>query len=141
MQEDARWSLIADPDRELKGGVILSEWCALIVQDTDLAFASGANLATIITATAGIETYLRSEYGAGERETLHKLIDGSPIREDLKAELHRIRKYRNRWVHVSDPSEDKDLIVNFEKYDRELEDMAIAAVRALRRTIYENQWT
>lgn len=141
MNEDARWNLIAELDQELlRGGVILSEWCTFIVQDTDLAFALGANLATIITAVAGIETYLLSESNVGTRKTLQNLIDESSIQEDLKEELHRLRKYRNRWVHISNPWKDKDLLANPEKHHRDLEDMAVAAVRALRRTIYQNQW-
>ena len=141
MQEEARWRFIVELDEKLlKGGIVLSEWCTFIVRSTDLAFVSGAHLATIITAVAGIETYLRSEYEGGTRETLQRLIDKSSIAEELKAELQRLRKYRNSWVHVPAPWNDRELLNDPEKHDRELEDMAIVAVQVLRRTIYESQW-
>lgn len=57
LSEDAKWAFIAALDNELlKGGATMSEWCAFIVRDCDYAFVGGANLATVITATAAIET-------------------------------------------------------------------------------------
>ena len=143
MAEQDRWKFINDLDDELlKGGVILSEWCCFIIKDTDIAFVAGANLATIITAIAGIETHLRSEYGSDRRENLHQLIELSPLDGGLKGDLHNLRRYRHKWVHVSDPWDHQELLDQPKKYERELEDMAMAAVRALRRTIYDHhsQW-
>jgi hypothetical protein len=118
----------------------LSEWCLFIVRESDLAFVHGANLASILTAVSGIETYLRSEYSEKERSSLFALIDGSYIAEDLRSDLHKLRKYRNKWVHVNDPWGDQKLIDAPEESEKELEEMALFAVRALRRTIYDNQW-
>lgn len=56
----------------------MSECCALIVRDCDYAFFGGANLATVITATTAIETYLRSEFAGGKRIRLADLIDNAP---------------------------------------------------------------
>jgi hypothetical protein len=141
MNEEERWTFITALDDELlKGGVILSEWCSFIVRETDIAFVAGAHLAAIVTAMAGIETYSRSEYGADQRVSLYALIEHSPVEETLKRDIHALRKFRNRWVHVSDPQDDQDLLENSEKYERELEGMARDAIRSLRRTIYENQW-
>ena len=59
MNRDERWKYLAALDDELlKGGVILSEWCSFIVREADTAFAEGANLASILTAVSGIETYV-----------------------------------------------------------------------------------
>jgi hypothetical protein len=44
------------------------------------------------------------------------------------------------WVHVDSPWEDGELLEQCEAVESELEEMALFAVRALRRTIYENQW-
>ncbi|WP_122647810.1 hypothetical protein [Burkholderia pseudomallei] len=141
MNTDERWShLIALDEELLHGGVILSEWCSFIVRETDSAFVSGAHLATILTAVSGIETYLRSEYAVKSRDRLVDLIERSPISDDLKADLHELRKYRNRWVHVDDPWCDRSLIEKPEEMEGELERMAFFAARALRRTIYENPW-
>ena len=141
MTEDERWSHLAALDDELlKGGVILSEWCSLIVREADTAFANGAHLASILTAVSGIETYLRSEHSVTGKERLVELISQSEIEADLKADLHALRKYRNRWVHVDSPWEDENLLEHPEVVEGELEEMAFFAARALRRTIYENQW-
>jgi hypothetical protein len=141
MSSDDRWNHLVELDEELlKGGVILSEWCSFIVREADTAFAGGAYLASILVAVSGIETYLRSEYSTGKRERLVTLIDSSPIESMLKEDLHALRKYRNKWVHVDDPWNDGALLEKPEETENELEEMALFAVRALRRTIYENQW-
>lgn len=141
MNEDERWAHLAALDDELlKGGVILSEWCTFIVRDADTAFASGAHLAAILTAVSGIETYLRSEHSKTGRDRLVDLINSAEIDACLKTDLNALRKYRNKWVHVDSPWEDEELLEHPEAVENELEEMAFFAVRALRRTIYENQW-
>lgn len=141
MNEEERWNHLVDLDEELlKGGVILSEWCSFIVREADTAFARGAFLASILTAVSGIETYLRSEHGNNGKERLYDLINRASIEENLKKDLHTLRTYRNKWVHVNDPWNDEKLIESPEEFEKELEDMALFAARALRRTIYENQW-
>jgi hypothetical protein len=141
MTSDDRWDhLIALDEELLKGGVILSEWCSFIVREADTAFTSGAHLASILAAVSGVETYLRSEYSAGKRERLAALIHSSPIDTMLKQDIHTLRKYRNKWVHVDDPWSDGELLQKPVETENELEEMAFFAVRILRRTIYENQW-
>ncbi len=71
----------------LKGGIVLSEWCAFIVRECDYAFIAGANLATTITSLSGIETYLRSEYEQSNGTTLYTLIEQSPINDELGSGL------------------------------------------------------
>lgn len=141
MNREQRWShLVALDDELLKGGVILSEWCSFIVREADIAFAEGANLASILTAVSGIETYLRSEHAETGKERLVDLIGRASIDASLKADLNALRKYRNKWVHVDDPWNDSSLLERSEDTEDELERMALFAARALRRTIYENQW-
>jgi hypothetical protein len=141
MNQDQRWEYLIALDEELlKGGVILSEWCSFIVREADVAFANGAHLASILTAVAGIEAYLRSEHSQAAKERLVALINQSSLDSDLKTDLHALRKYRNRWVHVDDPWDAGSLLERPEETERELEEMALLATRALRRTIYENQW-
>ncbi|MBN1139101.1 MAG: hypothetical protein JXM73_21150, partial [Anaerolineae bacterium] len=105
MTEQQKWDFVNQLDEDLlKGGVILSEWSVFLIRDTDVAFTSGANLAALLTALAGIESHLKYEYGKKKRERLVDLVDRSPIEEDLRQDLHRLRRYRNQWVHVDDPS-------------------------------------
>lgn len=140
MNCDDRWALLLALDEELlKGDVILSEWCILIVNEADNAFAAGSYLASILTAVSGIETYLRTEYASGSDTRLVELIDNSGLPTDLKADLHRLRRYRNQWVHVKTPADDEDLLADRSPIDRELELMAQIAARTLRRTIYSAQ--
>ncbi len=141
MNEEVKWAFITALDDELlKGGATMSEWCAFIVRDCDYAFVGGANLATVITAIAAIETYLRAEYAGGKRIRLADLIDSAPIEPGLRDDIHKLRKYRNTWVHVATPEDDESILQNLEAYEEQLEEWAKLAQRTLRRTIYENQW-
>ena len=138
---EMRWDLLNALDDEfLKGGVIISEWCAFIVRSADAAFVAGAFLASILTAVAGIETYLRSEGSRGSRQTFAQLIDESGLRQPHIVELHVLRQYRNRWVHVNDPWDDSALLDNPEEHEEKLEEMALFASRLLRQTIYSHQF-
>ena len=141
MNREERWAQIVGLDEELlKGGVILSEWCSFIVRQADVAFANGAHLASILTAVSGIETYLRSEYSDTAKERLGVLINRATLDAGLKGDLQELRKYLNRWVHVDEPWNDAGPLDRPEDTEQELERMALFAARALRRTIYENQW-
>ena len=140
MTEDDRWQLIISlEETHLKGGVVLSEWCSFITRGADIAFAKGAFLASILTATAAIEAYLKSEYGDPQKphQNLASLIDQSTLDEAHKADLHRLRKCRNFWVHIKQPWEDAQILDQPEKYDTELEEMALFAAKLLRRTFFE----
>ena len=119
---------------------MLPEWCAFIVREADTAFVGGAHLASILTAVAGIETFLRSEANDGARRTFAELIDTVVIDPELKNDLHSLRRYRNKWVHVNDPWEDAALLSDPETMEAELEAMAFFAARQLRKTIYANPW-
>ena len=141
MTEDERWELLVRLDDEhLRGGVQLSEWCSLIVREADVAFVRDAQLASILTAVAGMETYLRAEMQRdGVGKNLAQLIDTADIEEDLRDDLHRLRRYRNRWVHVEAAWDDNEVLAHPERFEGALEDMAFFAARVLRRTIYSDQ--
>jgi len=141
MNEQERRHRITRMDEELpEGQVFLSGWCTFIVKETDTAFVRGAFLAAILTAVAGIETYLRAEYRANARKGLNDLINDAAIDEDLRQDLHTLRKYRNKWVHVNDPWNDDMLIQPPEELRDELERTAYFAVTTLRRMMYDHQW-
>lgn len=85
MNQDELWAqVIALDDELLKGGVILSEWCSFIVRDADVASASGAHLASILTAASGIEAHLRSEYSETGKDRLVELINRASIDAGLQ---------------------------------------------------------
>jgi hypothetical protein len=135
--EEGRWAYLVSMDDELLvGGVILSEWSVLIIRETDTAFVKGAHLAAILTAVSAIESHLRAEIG-GRRDRLATLIEQLPCSDELRADLHQLRRYRNTWVHV-DPDADEAPLEDPQSIDGELERMASFAVRVLRRTIYSN---
>lgn len=137
MEPNKRWDYLIALDSELlQGGVILPEWCSFIVQQADIAFVSGAHLASILTAVSAIETYLRAEHSVNGKERLVDLIDLLPIDLTLKNELHSLRKYRNSWVHVDDPWNDRSVIENPAVHEAELEQMAMHAAKLLRKVIY-----
>jgi hypothetical protein len=138
--DDRRSFLLALDDELLQGGALLPEWCALIVREADVAFAAGSYLASILAAVSAIETYLRAESGASSDMRLADLIDHSWLSPDLRSDLHHLRRYRNRWVHVKNPTDDGSLLEDPDPVTRELETMAHFGARALRRTIYSSQW-
>ena len=142
MTEEHRWELLSQLDEELlQGGVILSEWCTFLTKEAETTFAKGTFLATILTSLAAIETHLRAEEGTSSTRRLVDLIEKSGLEADLVQDLHTLRKYRNRWVHVSDPWDDQVLLENPAQAESELERMALLAVKSMLRTIYSSQWT
>lgn len=140
MSAAERWEWIVGLDEKiLKGCVVLPGWCTTIVKEADFAYAYSAHLPAILTAVAGIESYLRSEEPFRSRKTLSQLIDDAFVPQPLKLKLHALRKYRNKWVHVDDPWDDEELIDNTQKNDEELASMAQEAIILLRETIYSSQ--
>jgi hypothetical protein len=140
--EATRWALLRTwEDELLKGGVTLSEFSTFLVQDADLAFCAGADLAALLAAQAAMETHLRHEHRAVGGEGFAALIDRSGLPSDLTARLHEVRRYRNRWVHVADPDADSHLLAHPERNREELARMATAAMRALYEVIFLCQWT
>ncbi|HEV7892676.1 MAG TPA: hypothetical protein VGP08_18830 [Pyrinomonadaceae bacterium] len=144
MDSNDRQNYITKLDEELLvGGVMLSEWSTFLIRDADEAFCNRADLATILVSQAAIESHLRYEYvdnPATVKLGFYALIEQSPLSSSLKADMHKLRKYRNKWVHVNDPSEDTDLLERPEYYEKELEEMALLAIRVLREVIYQEQW-
>jgi hypothetical protein len=143
MTSEDKWEFITKLDDELLlGGVMLSEWSTFLIRDADEAFCAGAHLATILAAQAAMECHLRHEYSDTAQKNLgfFELIEKSSLPDDLRADLHTVRRYRNRWVHVHDPSSDDDLLQRPDYYDEELERMATFAIKAMRRVIYLDQF-
>lgn len=130
-------------DELLLGNVMLSEWSTFLARDAENAFESNADLATILMSQATIESHLRYEYFYGESRKLgfYDLIEESPIPAELREVLHKIRKYRNRWVHVNDPHDDQDLLDRPQYYENEVEEMAFVAITAMLKVIYLEQGT
>ena len=140
--EATRWALLRTwEDELLKGGVTLSEFSTFLVQDADLAFCAGADLAALLAAQAAMETHLRHEHGAERGEGFAALIDRSDLPSDLATRLHEVRRYRNGWVHVADPDADAHLLDQPERNREELARMATVAMRALYEVIFLYQWT
>ncbi|ALF56099.1 hypothetical protein ACX27_29815 [Nostoc piscinale CENA21] len=144
MNEQEKWNYINTLEEELLlGGVILSEWSTFLAKDAELAFCSGANLAAILAAQAAIESHLRYVYfdpvqtkGWG----LYHLIENAGLPNDLNNSLHKLRKYRNQWVHVEYPTQDDHLLEKPEYYEEELEEMAKLAIKSMLRVLYIDQF-
>lgn len=125
-------------DELLLGGVAFSEWCTFILKSVYDAFIGGADLATIITVTACIETYFITENSNDKGKNLAKLIEEADFLSDKeKVSLHKLRKYRNSWVHV-DRIDDSDLLINEQRYDKEVEEMSILSIRLLHIVLFSN---
>ena len=145
MTEKERERYLFNLDEELLlGSVLFSAWDHFLILDSDTAFIRGAHLAALITAMSGIETQLRFDHSEpGKNLRLAQLIDMSDLSADLKREIHELRRYRNRWVHVSD-TWDESLVKHMEHPETlsaEIEPWALRAVTALRKTFYWHQGT
>ena len=144
MTEEQKWDYINQLDEELLiGGVILSEWTTFLVKDAETAFCSGAYLASILASQAAIESHLRYDY-FNSTETkgwgFYDLIEKSNLKSELKTELHLLRKYRNKWVHVNDPSNDNELLERPEYYETELADFSKTTIKSMLKILYSNQF-
>jgi hypothetical protein len=144
MTEQEKWDYILALDEELlQGGVILSEWSTFLARDAETAFCSGAHLAAILAAQAAVECHLRYEYldpAEAKGWGLCRMLDSVPLPADLKDELHSLRRFRNRWVHVEQPAQDEHLLQRPEYHEVELEEIARLAIGSMLRVLYLEQW-
>jgi hypothetical protein len=143
MTEEEKWDYINQLDEELLlGGVILSEWTTFLAKDAETAFCSGAHLASILASQSAIESHLRHDYfnlADPKRWSFYDLIEKANLDSELKKELHNLRIYRNKWVHVNDPSNDNELIERPEYYETELEEFSKATIKIMLKILYINQ--
>lgn len=129
---------LAQEDELLLAGAAFSEWCTFISKSVYDAFVNGADLATIITAVTCIETFFKTEDPSNRQKNLSQLIDEAPnLSDEDKMQLHLLRKYRNGWVHA-DRLDDDEILKHEDKYQRELERMALLSVRLLLIVLFSN---
>lgn len=144
MDEQDRWDYINSLDEEmLKGGVMLSEWTSFLVRDAEIAFTANANLASVLACQAAIEAHLRFDWFPTmdtSKWGFYLLIENAPLDAELKCELHELRKFRNKWVHVKDPVDDQDLLERPEFHEENLSRVAIKSIKTMLKTIYTNQF-
>lgn len=142
MTEEQKEKYIEDLDDELlKGGVILSEWTIFQAKDAEIAFCSGAYLSSILSGQAAIESHLRFDHfneNNLKRLSFFDLINKSCLSEKLKEELHELRKFRNKLIHVNDPDEDHDLLSRPKYYENKLAEFAKVTMKNMLRTLYFN---
>lgn len=144
MDEAEKWDFINDLDEELLlGGVILSEWTTFLAKDAEIAFCAGANLSAILACQAAIESHLRFDlFDPVESKGwgFYKLIEKSSLNPDLRFELHELRKYRNKWVHVENPANDTTLLERPEYHEAELLEVAKKAIKTMLKTLYNSPY-
>jgi len=144
MTEEQKWDYINQLDRELlHGGVILSEWTTFLAKDAETAFCSGAYLASILASQAAIESHLRYDhFNLIETKcwSFFDLIEKANLGSELTKELHNLRKYRNKWVHVNDPANDNDLLERPDYHEKELADFSKVTIMTMLKVLYNNPW-
>lgn len=100
-----QWGIVYPPpiDVDLDGNILVPEaQCVIIGFVDEENDDDGPSTLSISTSATRCES-------STER---------SPLEASLKGDLHKLRMYRNRWVHVSDPWDDQELIDQPEKYER-----------------------
>ncbi|MDB7831615.1 hypothetical protein [Intestinimonas butyriciproducens] len=129
---------LALEDELLLGGASFSEWCTFISKSVYDAFVNEADIATVITATTCIETYFKAESPENRKKSLAQLIDDATgLSDEEKSQLHRLRQYRNAWVHA-DRIDDTELLKDESSYAKEVEEMAILSIRLLLTVLFSN---
>jgi len=128
---------MAQEESLLLGGAAFSEWCTFISKSVYDAFVNGADLATVITSIACIETYFKTETTEDKNKSLAQIIDESDFSEKDKNDLHLLRKYRNSWVHA-DRIDDKEILLDDTKFILEAEKMAMLSVKMLLKVLFSN---
>lgn len=88
---------------------------------------------------SAVETQLRSE-GSSPDTRLQTLIESSDLDSSLKNELNELRRYRNHWVHISDPWADDDLLNDPSGSEEELFEKAKHAIELMMKVLFKNQW-
>jgi hypothetical protein len=140
MTEEMKWEYINQLEEEfLQGGLILSEWTTFLTKDAETAFCSNSNLASILACQAAIESHLRFDYFEVEESKgwgFFLLIENSSLPENLKKDLHELRIYRNKWVHVKDPSDDSDLLERPEYHENEILEVAKKSIKTMLKTLF-----
>lgn len=136
-----KWDYLVSLDEELlKGGATISPKATVLIQNVDIAYCSDAPIAAIVLAVAAMECHMRAEYGADSARGFKDVIDASDFNDDVRRDLHALRRERNRWVHARD-EDDTDGWLNADMAGAEhLEPLARDAVRLLRLVVYDNPW-
>ena len=120
----------------LSGGAAFSEWCTFVSKSVYNAFISSADLSAIITSLACIETFFRTEDKFSKGKKLFQLINEYSFLDDkTKKDLHRLRKFRNHWIHL-DEIDDSDIIHNEVKYEIECKKMAFLSIELLLKVLF-----
>jgi len=124
----------------LVGGAAYSEWCNFIAKDTYTAFIHGADLSSIVMSLACIETYLKTENPDLRKQPLSLLIDNESLLSDNERQiLHKLRRYRNKWVHMYDLNDD-EILENEASFSHEAEEMSCLAVKMLLTILFIDQF-
>lgn len=127
MQEkiyDQRENLLMQIQEEvLKGGICMQDWTTFQLENAYIAFCSNANLACILMCQAAIESYMRDDEQLSDR-SFYDLIEHCSYDNEMKLKLHRLRMYRNKWIHINEQNN-----CNFQINDEELKEMSVFSYR------------
>ena len=124
----------------LLGGAAFSAWCTFITKDVYAAFIAEADLSTVVMSLACIETYFKTENPDLHGKSLCSIIDyDNSLSDDEKLALHKLRKYRNKWVHMYSLDDD-EILEDETPFVFEAEKMACLAVKMLLTVLFMNQF-
>jgi hypothetical protein len=129
-------------DENMRGGAILSEFSIFLATDAESAFQADADLSTIFTACAAIETHLRFENSSRTKEkvTFAQMTDSQGLPVELKENLAKLRKFRNTWIHVENPNFDIELQIEPEIVHSELAEMSELAIKLMVQVLCADQF-
>jgi hypothetical protein len=129
-------------DENLRGGVILSEFSTFLATDAESAFQAGADLSTVFTACAAIETHLRFESSKKgvKKITFAEVANSQRLPVEIRDNLARLRKFRNTWIHVENPYLDIELQIEPQVVHSELAEMAELSIKLMVQVLCSDQF-
>lgn len=101
----------------LKGGICVQDWTTFQLENAFISYCAGATLSCVIMCQTAIESYMRDDEQLNDR-SFYKLIDNSSFDQEMKIKLHKLREYRNKWVHMNEQV--NEFVIDY----KELDDMA-----------------
>jgi len=85
----------------LKGGICVQDWTTFQLENAYISYCAGATLSCIIMCQTAIESYMRDDERLTDR-SFYELIDNCSFNLEMKENLHKLREYRNKWVHINE---------------------------------------
>lgn len=92
--------LLQIQDEVLRGGICFDDLTSFQLENAYIAFCAGADLACLVMCQAALESYIKDDENI-ESNRFYDIIENCSYSDDIKQQLHHLRQYRNKWMHIN----------------------------------------